>query len=212
MAGAGWRQWTRERLTAALVQNHLQDQVVQRYSSSSARGTGLPAPSEGMVTTLDDTDAVYRWDGATHRLVTPGAVRARGGLARSDNAATLNANSTTDLTCRTGAATVGGGWTDLGAPVPGYSQSLPGRYLIAANLRTDTGANRWEALLAMVNGGELALADGAVLGGFSGLSGADVVESPGGLSLGFRYITNAGVNGTIRGGSWWSATWLGPIG
>lgn len=63
----GWKQWTRERLTAADLQSYLQNQVVMRFSSASQRGTQLAAPAEGMLSTLDDTDAVERHDGTTWR-------------------------------------------------------------------------------------------------------------------------------------------------
>jgi hypothetical protein len=149
--------------------------------------------------------------GGVWRPVHPGAVRARGGFARTDGAATLNANSFTDLTLHPGLSTGGGGWgTYNPGNTIGHSNSLPGRYQFACNLQTNTGADRWEGLIAIVGGAELPIADTACLGGFSGLSGGDVIDAPSGISIGARYITNSGVAGAIRGG-WWSLTYLGPI-
>lgn len=56
----GWKNWTRERLSVPDLQEHIQDQVVMRFASGSARGAQLPAPEEGMVCYLED---VNRWEG-----------------------------------------------------------------------------------------------------------------------------------------------------
>jgi hypothetical protein len=58
MAGSGWRSFSAGAvLTAAQVQNYLQDQVVQVYASDAARSSALgTAVSAGMVS--------YRADGA----------------------------------------------------------------------------------------------------------------------------------------------------
>lgn len=58
----GWKQWTRERLSSTELQSYLQDQAVLRFASASARSAQLAAPAEGMVSTLDDTNEVARWD------------------------------------------------------------------------------------------------------------------------------------------------------
>jgi hypothetical protein len=49
----GWRQWTRERLTTALMQR-MQDQLVMDFASAEARAAELVAPTEGMVSYLRD--------------------------------------------------------------------------------------------------------------------------------------------------------------
>lgn len=56
----GWKQWTRERLSVTDLQEHIQDQVIARFASASARAAQLPAPEEGMVSYLED---VGRWEG-----------------------------------------------------------------------------------------------------------------------------------------------------
>ena len=57
MAGAGWRDFVAgEVLTAANVQDYLQDQAVMTFASSAARGSAIASPTEGMVSYLKDTD------------------------------------------------------------------------------------------------------------------------------------------------------------
>lgn len=51
----GWKAWTRERLTAALLQSLIQDQVVQQYTSRAQRtAEGPTVPKEGMASWLAD--------------------------------------------------------------------------------------------------------------------------------------------------------------
>lgn len=54
MAGMGWKQWVRERLSADQFQGYVQDQVTSVWSSRAARTAGIPAPSDGMVSYLTD--------------------------------------------------------------------------------------------------------------------------------------------------------------
>lgn len=70
MAGLGHKTWTRERLTSADLQGYLQDQVVTVWASRSARTAGLPAPTAGMVSYLDDERLVEQYSGGAWR--TPG--------------------------------------------------------------------------------------------------------------------------------------------
>lgn len=53
-----------EILTAANVQSFLQDQAVMVFDDSTARGSAIPTPSEGMVTYLKDTDNVEKYNGS----------------------------------------------------------------------------------------------------------------------------------------------------
>ena len=66
MAGAGYKAFADgDVLTAAQVQTFLQDQAVMRFADSSARTSGLgTAVAEGMVSYLQDTDAVEVYDGS----------------------------------------------------------------------------------------------------------------------------------------------------
>jgi len=67
MAGSGFRTFTAGSiLTAAQVQNFLQDQVVQVYADASARTTALgTAVSEGMVSYLTGTNVMQYYDGSS---------------------------------------------------------------------------------------------------------------------------------------------------
>lgn len=52
-------------LTASEVQDYLMDQSVMVFSNSTARSSALTAPTEGMVTYLQDTNRIEVYDGAT---------------------------------------------------------------------------------------------------------------------------------------------------
>lgn len=92
MAGSGWRQFTvGQLLTAAQVQNYLQDQVVQVYATSGARGSALgTSVSAGMVsfgTSLGNLD-VYNngvWTGLNYASVANGTVSAYTATAADAN-------------------------------------------------------------------------------------------------------------------------------
>lgn len=55
MAGAGWRAFTRERLTSDDFQRYAVDQGHLVFASASARSAALPSPAEGMVSWLNDS-------------------------------------------------------------------------------------------------------------------------------------------------------------
>lgn len=67
----GWKQWTRERLSAADLQAYLQDQAVLKFASAAAADAAIPAGSRklGMVRWLDDQKRAEYYDttGATWR-------------------------------------------------------------------------------------------------------------------------------------------------
>ena len=68
MSGAGYKQWQAGALVSQPdFQNYVQDQTVARFASVAARTSQLPAPTEGMLSTLDDTDVVQRYDGSSWR-------------------------------------------------------------------------------------------------------------------------------------------------
>lgn len=62
MAGLGRKLFTRETLGSDEVQGYLMDQAVMRFPSAPARDVDIPAPSEGMVATYDDSGVVDRFD------------------------------------------------------------------------------------------------------------------------------------------------------
>jgi hypothetical protein len=70
MAGAGKKTFTSgEVLTASDVNGYLMDQAVMKFADSAARGSAIAAPSEGMVTYLDDTDQLEVYNGSLWRTV-----------------------------------------------------------------------------------------------------------------------------------------------
>lgn len=60
--------------TFKAIINALVQHSVMRFANATARTaalTGPSAPVEGMLTTLDDTNLIYRYDGTTWRAVAP---------------------------------------------------------------------------------------------------------------------------------------------
>ncbi len=94
MAGSGWRTFSAGAvLTAAQVQNYLQDQVVQVYASSAARSSALgTAVSEGMVSYLTDTNSLAYYDGSAWQSVLA-TTNAGTTVTAAYTATTSNANS-----------------------------------------------------------------------------------------------------------------------
>ena len=72
MAGLGRRTFTAgEVLTAANVQNYLQDQAVMVFAGTAARASAIPTPTEGMVTYQTDTNQLTYYDGANWDQIAP---------------------------------------------------------------------------------------------------------------------------------------------
>jgi hypothetical protein len=73
MAGSGWRTFSAGAvLTAAQVQNYLQDQVVQVYASSAARSSALgTAVAAGMVSYRADGSVVEFYNGSAWAAIAP---------------------------------------------------------------------------------------------------------------------------------------------
>lgn len=77
MAGLGRKVFTAgEVLTAANVQDYLQDQTVMVFANSAARGSalGTAVVGEGMVTYLADTNTLWLYNGAVWKSVYPSVV------------------------------------------------------------------------------------------------------------------------------------------
>lgn len=73
MAGSGWRTFSAGAvLTAAQVQNYLQDQVVQVFASSAARSSALgTAVATGMVSYRADGTVVEFYNGSAWGAIAP---------------------------------------------------------------------------------------------------------------------------------------------
>ena len=90
------KQWSGyEKVTAADVNTYLSDQSVMRFASSSARSTAIPSPTEGMVTWLDDTNALQVYDGSAWVAVISGTLPNPLGAGDPLNMASLTATPTT---------------------------------------------------------------------------------------------------------------------
>ena len=95
----GWKDWTvGEVVTEPDFQAYVQNQVVQVYAGTASRGTTLgTAVAEGMVSYLEDTNAVEVYDGSAWVSLATGditAVTAGTGLTGggTSGSVTLNAN------------------------------------------------------------------------------------------------------------------------
>ena len=105
MAGLGFKDFTvGQVLTSAQVDGYLMQQTVMRFASASARTTALSGVlAEGMISYLDDTNAVEKYDGSSWVALVAGdieSVTAGTGLSGggSSGAVTLSiATSQSDL-------------------------------------------------------------------------------------------------------------------
>ena len=85
MAGAGWHDFVPgEVLTAANVQDYLQDQAVMKFASAAARAAALPSPSQGMMSFLNDTGVVETYYSAWNATTNPGGKTAGAGWYATD--------------------------------------------------------------------------------------------------------------------------------
>ena len=70
MAGAGYKNFTSgDVLTAAQVNTYLMEQSTMVFATAAARTAGLATPTEGMVTTLSDTNRIEIYDGSAWKIV-----------------------------------------------------------------------------------------------------------------------------------------------
>lgn len=104
MAGAGRRTFQPgEVLTASNVNSYLMDQSVMRFASSAARGSavGTAVIAEGMVSYLDDANALEFYDGASWNRFAAGS-----GLPIANGGTGATALGAAQDNLRTGLATV----------------------------------------------------------------------------------------------------------
>ena len=71
--GSGFRVFAAgEVLTAANVNNYLQEQVIAVFASEAARGSAIASPEEGQFAFLTDTDTLTYYDGSAWQTFTSG--------------------------------------------------------------------------------------------------------------------------------------------
>jgi hypothetical protein len=123
----GWKDWTvGEVVTEPDFQSYIQNQVVQNYASSAARGSALgTAVSEGMVAYLQDTNALELYTGASWTPVSAGAgisaITAGTGLTGGGTAGTVTvAVNFTDVQARITGGTAGQAFISNGTASPGF--------------------------------------------------------------------------------------------
>lgn len=92
MAGAGWHDFVPGQvLSAAMVQDYLQDQAVMSFASAAARTSAIASPTDGMVSYLKDSDMVEIYNGSAWTRygggfvpVSPSSVAVAGGTASAN--------------------------------------------------------------------------------------------------------------------------------
>ena len=64
--GAGFKVWaTGDLVTASDFNNYIQEQVIMVFADSSARGSAVSSPEEGMFAYLKDTNTLTYYDGSS---------------------------------------------------------------------------------------------------------------------------------------------------
>lgn len=111
-------------LTAAEL-NVVSDQSVMVFADSSARGTAIPSPSEGMVTYLEDTNDVEVYNGSAFTGVGAGKILQ-----------VVSTTKTDTFTAATGAST----WADItGLSLTVTPSSTSSKILVTMNCLTGEG-------------------------------------------------------------------------
>jgi hypothetical protein len=87
-----------EILTAADVNSFLMDQSVMVFADSSARSSAIPSPSEGMISYLQDTDAVEKYTTAWESVDTGGLIAVKSALKTDTFTASVGAGGNVAVT------------------------------------------------------------------------------------------------------------------
>ncbi len=191
---SGWKSWAiAEVVEATDFQNYIQDQVVQVYASSGARGSALgTAVTEGMISYLNDTNSLEYYSGSAWVAVSnPGDITAvtagtglTGGGASGD--VTLNVNTAAIFASPTftGTAVLAAG-------------TVTGDLVVGGNLR-DTG---FTASRALATDASLNIVSSSVtsteLGYLAGVTSAIQTQINGKLGLSNAAISTATVGSVV---------------
>lgn len=149
MAGAGWRDFVPgEVLTAANVQDYLQDQAVMVFASAAARTSALASPTEGMVSYLSDINSLNVYDGSAwvfpNKIVQ--IVRATSTTQRSTTSTTfVDSNESITITPKSSTSSILIVATFLGLTVRNASGDARGSYQLTTS--GNTGLSGAEIML-----------------------------------------------------------------
>ena len=221
MAGLGRKVWGNETLAQPDLQGYLQDQVVMRFANSAARAAAIGAPTEGMVSWLDDVDRLEVHDGTQWRAVPYGAIR--GKMWRTGGFSGLLTAGTVYYAMNMEQSRVSGGFTYtdasdvLNVPLDGlYDLEWQGYATGGAAAPGATGVRRTRSGVAAAN-----VANGSWYKGSASVDHqapfrVDGVPLKAGDSLGLEMIIY-GTSGlayygiTEQTGSHLTATWAAPL-
>ena len=191
---SGWKSWAiAEVVEATDFQNYIQDQVVQVYASSGARGSALgTAVTEGMISYLNDTNSVEYYNGsAWAAIANPGditAVTAGTGLT--------GGGSTGDVTLNVNTAAIFASPTFTGTAVLAAG-TVTGDLVVGGNLR-DTG---FTASRALATDASLNIVSSSVtsteLGYLAGVTSSIQTQINGKLGLSNAAISTATVGSVV---------------
>lgn len=162
MAGAGAYLWEAgDVVTAANLQQYVQDQVVAVYANSAARdaaygGAGEPTLAEGMLCFLKDSDTLQYYSGSTWvNLIVPVTFQAKGDLltASADDTPTILSVGANDYVLTADSSTATGlKWAVAATGLPSQTGNN-GKYLT-----TDGSSASWASIATSGESDQVTLA------------------------------------------------------